>query len=118
MPLSELTVRKAGAESRAYKMADEKGLYVLVTTGGAKSWRLDYSFSGKRKTIVLGQYPETTLKRARELRDELRIALAEGKDPMEVRREERIKAEVASRNTFKEVGKTGSRRSVAQVNRK
>ncbi len=38
---------------KAYKLTDEKGLYLLVAKSGGKWWRLDYRFNGKRKTLSL-----------------------------------------------------------------
>jgi len=39
---------------------------MLIHTNGGKYFRLDYRFSGKRKTLALGTYPKTTLKEARD----------------------------------------------------
>jgi integrase len=80
MPLSDTAVRNAKAKERPYKLADEKGMYLLVNKTG-KYWRFDYRFDGKRKTLALGVYPDVTLKDAREKRDEARKLLAQGIDP-------------------------------------
>lgn len=79
--LTEIAVKKAKAGSKAYKMADGRGLYLFVTTTGFKSWRYNYRFGGKSKTLVLGEYPETGLKKARDLRDDARRSLRDGRDP-------------------------------------
>ena len=42
---------------------------------------MDYRFGGKRKTLALGVYPETSLKQARDKRDDARSQLADGIDP-------------------------------------
>jgi hypothetical protein len=47
----------------------ERAWYVLIHTNGSKYFRLDYRFNGKRKTLALGVYPDTSLKQAREKRD-------------------------------------------------
>ncbi|MDD2863968.1 MAG: Arm DNA-binding domain-containing protein [Methylococcales bacterium] len=57
---------------KPYKLADEKGLYLLINQNGSKYFRMDYRFGGKRKTLALGVYPETSLKQARDKRDEAR----------------------------------------------
>jgi integrase len=67
---------------KSYKLADEKGMYLLVTPAGGKLWRLDYRHGGKRKTMALGAYPDVTLADARGKRDEARKQLAAGIDPM------------------------------------
>jgi len=86
MPLSDTAVRNAKPAAKPVKMADAKGLYLLIAPAGGKWWRLDYRFAGKRKTLSMGTYPETGLKGAREKRDEARKLLAQGIDPGEQRK--------------------------------
>lgn len=50
MPLTDIQIRNAKAEAKPRKLADAEGLYLYVSTAGAKSWRLDYSYLGKRKS--------------------------------------------------------------------
>ncbi|MFK2874995.1 DUF4102 domain-containing protein [Dyella lipolytica] len=45
--------------------ADGGGLYLLVNPNGSKWWRRNYRIAGKRKTLSMGTYPETTLAEAR-----------------------------------------------------
>ena len=90
MPLSDTAIKNAKVKETAYKMPDEKGMYLLVSTSGGRYFRLDYRFGGKRKTLALGVYPETSLKQARDKRDEARQKLAEGIDPSESRKAEKI----------------------------
>lgn len=79
--LSEMAIRKAKAKDRGYKMTDGGGMYLYVSPAGGKSWRLDYSFDKKRKTLSLGQYPITSLTEARDARLEAKKLLAQGIDP-------------------------------------
>ena len=81
MPLTELTVRKAKASSRPYKLADGGGLFLLVTATGGKLWRLKYRYGRKEKLLSLGRYPETGLKEARDGRSAAKKLLSAGKDP-------------------------------------
>lgn len=97
--LSDAKVRSAKARSASYKLTDEKGLYLQVTPAGGRLWRLFYRFGGKQKTLAFGSYPEITLARAREKRDEARRLLAEGVDPSAKRKAEKL----ATANTFKAV---------------
>jgi hypothetical protein len=39
--LTDVAVRKAKAAEKPYKMPDGLGLYLLVTTTGVRSWRMD-----------------------------------------------------------------------------
>jgi hypothetical protein len=47
MALTDTAIRKAKAQDKAYKLADDGGLYLLVTPAGAKSWRLAKGFVPK-----------------------------------------------------------------------
>ncbi len=42
IPLSDMQVNKAKPKSKAYKLTDGGGLYLLVTVSGGKLWRYDY----------------------------------------------------------------------------
>ncbi|TCJ16089.1 DUF4102 domain-containing protein [Parasulfuritortus cantonensis] len=81
MALTDVAVKKAKPADKPYKLADEKGMYLLVSPSG-KYWRMDYRHTEKRKTLALGVYPDITLAEARERRDEARKKLANGIDPM------------------------------------
>ncbi len=74
--LSNTGVKGAKPKEKNYKLADEKGMYLLVTKNGSKYFRLDYRFNGNRKTLALGIFPETSLKEAREIRDQAKKKIA------------------------------------------
>jgi integrase len=76
--------------SKSYKVTDERGLYIEVTPRGGKRWRFKYRFEGKEKLLSVGIYPDIGLKKARERRDELRRQVAEGIDPSDVRKAEKL----------------------------
>ena len=81
MPLSDLKVRNAKRKEKAYKLADDHGLYLLVTPNGGKLWRWKYRFKGSEKLLSCGTYPVITLAAARDAQIEARRQLAEGLDP-------------------------------------
>ncbi|WP_408586861.1 tyrosine-type recombinase/integrase [Novosphingobium sp.] len=83
MPLTDQQCRTAKAGEKASKLSDSMGLYLFVTPNGFKSWRFKYRFGGKERRIVFGSYPELSLRKARDLRDDARKDLREGKDPGE-----------------------------------
>ena len=97
MPLTENAVKHAEPKEKDYKLAHEKGLFLLVTRAGGKLWRLAYRFEGKQKLLALGQWPEINLEEARERRDSARKLLAHGIDPSEARKEEKAAMEAAER---------------------
>jgi len=100
MPLTDTQIRNAKAGDKPRKLADANGLYLYVSTAGGKSWRLDYNFFGKRKTLTLGNYPALTLAEARSQRDEAKRKLADGLDPSLVKKRQQLEAKAAAGNTF------------------
>jgi integrase len=103
MALSATGASKAKATDKPQKLADGGGMYLLIQTTGAKLWRMDYRFDGKRKTLALGIYPDVSLADARERREQARKLLANGSDPCAIKQaakqEERKAAQVAE-NSF------------------
>jgi Arm DNA-binding domain len=68
-----LTIREiytAKPTSKQYKLADGRGLCLLVSPSGAKLWRWRCRFEGKEKMMAFGEYPGVGLKEARELHSE------------------------------------------------
>jgi integrase len=101
MPLSDTAIKAAKPlPDKPYKLPDEKGMYLFVHNNGSKYFRLDYRFNGKRKTLALGIYPETTLKYAREKRDTARKQIAEGIDPSEYKKAVKSSKATESLNSF------------------
>ncbi len=85
--LTEMAIKKAKPEAKAYKMADGGGMFLLVQPTGAKWWRLKYRFDGKEKLLSFGVYPDVTLTEARERREQARKLLANGADPSAIKQE-------------------------------
>lgn len=83
------SIRAAKAADKALKRFDEKGLYLLCKPNGSALWRFKYAFGGSEKLIALGAYPDVSLKRAREKRDEARELVADGQDPSAIRKAKR-----------------------------
>jgi integrase len=88
--LTETAIKAAKQTGKPYKLSDERGMYLLVTSEGGKYWRFDYRFAGKRKTLALGVYPDVPLKAARQRRDEARTDVASGIDPANKRKAEKL----------------------------
>jgi hypothetical protein len=105
MPLTDVAVRNAKPSVKPTKLADGGGLYLLLKPNGAKWWRLDYRFAGKRKTLSMGVYPEVGLKVARDKRDEARRLLADGIDPGENRKIQKAARYERSENSFEVVAR-------------
>ena len=46
--------RSAKAKDKPYKLADELGMYLMVTPAGGKYWRLKYRVGVTEKLMALG----------------------------------------------------------------
>ena len=94
-PLTDMQVKRAKPKEKAYKLFDGGGLFLWVSSTGAKSWRLKYRSpeTGKEKTITLGLYPDFSLGQAREWRQAMRSLIKRGIDPALQRKEQERQAE-------------------------
>jgi integrase len=79
--LTETAIKAAKGVGKPYKLFDERSLFLFVSPTGTRLWRLKYRLNGKEKLLALGSYPDVSLKRAREKRDEARKLIADGVDP-------------------------------------
>jgi len=86
MSLTDTKIRNIKVIDKAQKLYDERGLFLYITSAGAKYWRFKYHFNNKEKLLALGMYPDVSLAAAREKRDEARKQLSEGIDPSEYRK--------------------------------
>ncbi|MGQ0698268.1 MAG: tyrosine-type recombinase/integrase [Panacagrimonas sp.] len=103
MPLTDTAVKTAKPGPKPRKLADNGGLFLLVTPTGGKWWRLKYRIDGKEKLLSLGVYPDVSLKQARAGRDDARKGIAAGIDPSEQRKAAKASGEEGGENTFKAV---------------
>ncbi|HQS95104.1 MAG: integrase [Novosphingobium sp. 17-62-19] len=101
--LTDTACRKALPAEKERKLFDERGLYLRITPAGSKSWCMKYRFGAKEKKLTLGSYPEITLARARELRDQARREIAMDKDPSIERKKRKAVAAVEALDTFEKV---------------
>lgn len=89
--------------AKAYTLGYGQGLSLLIEPNGSKSWRFRYRFAGKPKMISLGVYPTLTLADARSRRDDARKLVAEGKNPSEIRKEQKIALQTESESAFEKI---------------
>jgi integrase len=90
--------RAAKPQDKDYKIGDGGGLGLLIKTDGVKRWMFDYRFDGKRNTLGFGAYPDTTLENARRQAEAARQQIAEGIDPGEIRKQEKVTKQLAKQN--------------------
>lgn len=105
MALSDTSIRNAKPASKAFKLYDESGLFILINPNGGKWWRLKYRFDNKEKLLSLGTYPEVSLKDAREKRDAARKLIAAGVNPSTVRQAEKSSRLGSAANSFEVVAR-------------
>jgi len=105
MSLTETTVKNSKPREKAYKLSDEKGLYVQVNPNGSKLWHLKYRFADKEKRLAFGPYPTVTLAMAREQRTEAQRLMRDNVDPGEYKKQAKRAAKVAAANTFEAVAR-------------
>lgn len=88
--LTDSKIRSAKPLVKSYKLTDSQGLYLTVSTSGAKLWYFRYRLGGKESRLAFGPYPQTTLAEAREKRDAARKLLASGISPFQLRKTDNI----------------------------
>jgi len=103
--LTVTAINNAKPKDKAYKISDEKGLYLFVQTSGSKLWRFDYRFEAKRKTLALGAYPDLSLAEAREKRDAARKLIAHDTDPSETKKAVQASKIEASANSLEVIAR-------------
>lgn len=84
--LTDKVVVAAVAREKAFKLADAGGLFLHLSTRGTRSWRYKSRVGGKERLLVIGRYPDVSVKAARLARDEAEIALVRWRDPLLERR--------------------------------
>lgn len=106
MALTDSGLKALKPRAKAYKVSDEKGLYVQVTPAGSKLWKFKFRNKlGAEKKLSLGAYPDLSLKEARELRDAARNKVARGIDPAEQKQRDKRAAKISAANSFEAVAK-------------
>ncbi|NOU20749.1 MAG: integrase arm-type DNA-binding domain-containing protein [Methyloglobulus sp.] len=103
------------ALGKAFKLADDKGLYLHVKPGikgWSKYWRLKYRVGGTEKLLALGKYPDVTLDQARKRREEARKQLADGIDPGENKKAVKASKLALSENSFEVIAREWGAKNV------
>lgn len=103
MPLTDVEIRKAASREREFKLSDGGGLYLLVRPNGSKLWKHKLRVNGREQKLSYGSYPLVTLKEARAKRDETKLSLTRGEDPIQQRREAKLAAKYRGNNLFEAI---------------
>jgi integrase len=81
MALTDAGIKALKPRAARYMVSDGRGLSLDILPSGKMAWLYRYSLQGERGKMTLGGYPDLTLRKARERRDELATQVAGGKSP-------------------------------------
>lgn len=112
--LTDVAVRHAKPGEKDRKVADGRGLYLLITTTGGKLWRMNYRLGGKQRTLAIGEYPTVDLKEARRRTLVARDLVRQGIDPVQAKREEKARRVNAALQTFAVVAEAWMQRKTGK----
>jgi integrase len=90
--LTDTGIKALKPKASTYQTADGEGLVIEVKTSGRKTWMYRYRLDGKAEKLVLGTYPEVSLKEVRERHFEARRAVARGDSPARAKQEAKAAA--------------------------
>lgn len=105
MALTVKEVINAKSKEKPYKLADERGLYLLINPNKSKLWKFKYRFAGVEKKLSFGSYPEVSLATAREQRETARKQLANNIDPGVLKNSIKRSNKLASENSFEAIAR-------------
>ena len=107
MPLTDTACKnaKCPADKARARFTDAGGMYLEVVPSGGKHWRWKYRFGGKEKRLALGTYPQVSLAIARRARDDARLLLKSGTDPVAAKQDLKRVAKVSLETTFEPVAR-------------
>ncbi len=88
-------------DKKQARFADAGGMYLQVSPAGSKRWFLKYRVGGKEKQLALGSYPDMSLTAARKAREAAKLNKSEGRDPIQLRKVEKLRATTPDADTFK-----------------
>lgn len=90
-------------DKKRVRFTDSGGLYLEVSPAGSKRWFWKFYANGKERRLALGSYPTVGLADARKARDASRLQKLDGRNPIEVRKVEKLKAVGTVGDRFREV---------------
>lgn len=105
MLLTDAKIRTAKPQNKPYTLNDGNGLSLLIDTNGSKGWRFRYRFAGKPKMISFGTYGDVSLAEARTKRDEARAQVAQGINPSDARKADKVALKYSLENTFEAISR-------------
>lgn len=118
--LTDLKIKSLKPCNRPYMVRDDRGLYLEVHPTGARYWRIRIWEKGKEIRRSLGVYPLISLREARERRDQIKVQIAHGYNPLKKRAGQTFR-EIAmdwfDRKVVPSCSKSHSDRTMSRMNR-
>ncbi|AMW96992.1 tyrosine-type recombinase/integrase [Escherichia coli] len=105
MALTDIQIKRAKPQDKPYTMNDGHGLSLLIKPDGSKGWRFRFRFAGKARLMSFGSYELVSLAEAREKRDTARKQVANGIDPVEERKAQKLAQKLSTENSFESVSR-------------
>lgn len=104
-PLTDKLISTSKPKEKAYTLPDGKGLQLLISPDGRKSWEIVYlsPTTKKRRKSSFGIFPVVSLKEARLKRDEWQGLVRQGIDPIDSKREKQKEEKLHIEGNFKNV---------------
>jgi hypothetical protein len=99
--ITDIQLKNAKPKEKNYTIKVDRGLSLLIKSSGSKLWRFRYSHFGKRSLISVGQYPQVTMRQARDRLQEYLDMLSQGVNPSAHKRE--LLDEKKAEKSFKDV---------------
>lgn len=90
-------------EKKRARLACSGGLYLEVSPAGSKRWFWKYRKDGKEGRMALGSYPDVGPKKARDAMTAAKLTKTGGRDPVQARKVETLKATRSDSDTFKAI---------------
>ena len=88
--IHKLTDRSCRAANKPGMIGDGGGLYLGIKPSGSRSWSYVWKKDGRRHEMGLGAYPAVSLAKARMLAADNRETIAEGRNPIDERRQDAV----------------------------
>lgn len=108
--LTDKEIEAARPESKDYRLYDGEGLCLLIRKSGTKVWQYPYVYKDKKTIYTIGAYHKSKrgaigLKKAREIRHEVRVMLDQGINPNAEKKERIYGVEGEEKTTFEALGR-------------
>lgn len=85
VPLTDTKIKNSKAKEKDFTLPDGNGLHLLIKINNTKLWEFIYTSPTtlKRRKTSFGNYPQTTLKIARDKRQDYHKLISQGIDPID-----------------------------------